>query len=71
MESIKVAGVELDAQDLRMIQTHYINTMNDVELLTRLAAGNHLGIDEMYIQCKERVKSIQVKLEKMGAAKTG
>ena len=65
METAKVGGVELDVADLRMIQTHYLNVMNDVTLLTQLAAGNHLGIDEMYIQCKERVASIQKRIEAM------
>lgn len=65
METTKVGGVELDVADLRMIQTHYLNVMNDVTLLTQLAAGNHLGIDEMYIQCKERVAAIQKRIEAM------
>lgn len=63
METTKVGGVELDVADLRMIQTHYLNIMNDVTLLTQLAAGTHLGLDEMYIQCKERVVSIQKRIE--------
>ena len=57
--------MELDIADLRIIQTHYLNLMNDITLLTQLAAGMHLGIDEMYIQCKERVASIQKRIEAM------
>ena len=60
--SIKFEGVDLDIADLRMVQGHYLNIMNDVTLLTQLAAGMGLGIDEMYVQCKERVASIQKRI---------
>ena len=64
-DKIKLGGAELDIADLRIIQTHYLNLMNDITLLTQLAAGMGLGIDEMYIQCKERVASIQKRIEAM------